>query len=120
MPPNSPPPDNGAISVSTCGHASSISSPMVPCPAIMAGSSNAEIQVRPSPAELFGVAFGVILRLAVADHFGAQLLHGRDFMGQHQLGDTDNSPYTHLLCNGGHAATMIAGGDGDYTARLLR
>ncbi len=50
MPPASPPPDKGTMTASSSGTSSISSKPMVPCPAMIAGSSKGGTSIMPSSA----------------------------------------------------------------------
>ena len=87
-----PPPPTGTTTASSCGHCSSNSRPMVPCPAITAISSKGCRNVRPrSSAERQGVLAGFVVIGAVQDHLGAVILRGHHFHQRRGRGHDDGA-----------------------------
>ena len=117
MPEISPPPPIGTTSVSSCGTAASISSAMVPCPAMIK-----RIVVRVDHGEILRLAMrarelgGLLQRLAGNDGLGAVTpgvldLHHRRAHGHHDAGGNAKP-----MCVIGHALRMVAGRHRDHAA----
>ena len=117
-----PPPPTGTTTASSCGHCSSNSSPMVPCPAMTAMSSKACRNARPrSAAERQRVLAGFVVIGAVEDHFGAVILRGRHLDQRRGRGHDDGAANPAPRGVIGDGLRVISRRGGDHAAlRLFR
>src|SRR5690606_30650109 len=138
MPLISPPPPTGTSTTSADGQSSAISSPTVPCPAMMRALSKAGTIVSPCSAAIVArvvegrndrepLLGGDRLRACLTLHGRRSLEHDLRAQGSRAFhlhawcgrGHHDDRPDAEQLCGERHALRVIAGRVRDHAARAL-